>query len=265
MTTGRFAGTTGAVPMAAAEASSYSTDGWSVSPTSVAHAARARICAPGRVAPTGVPGFTANDQDSSGHAPMSCTNFTVTKSVPAPRYSVIRSPEVNTTTYGCPSTCSRRQRKPASPGLLVVGAVGGIGISTLASSSVDRKWSVWPSLAAVRSSRSTSLVGLKSGSSGALASTGSTVRGSGVGDSGLVDPDCLQPDGSGVVAAAGVTPIGGSVAIGSVPNRPGPHGPGPHPPVRNGPGPHRPGPQPPPPPPPPPRRPPPPGARRPTR
>src|SRR5437899_251617 len=131
MTTGRFAGAL-AVPTAGPDASSYSTDGWSISPTSAAQAARARICAPGRVAPTGVPGLTANAQVSSGQARMSWTNLTPTDSVPAPRYSVIRSLDVNTTTYGFPSTCSRRHSNPLSPGCALAGAPSGIGISTLA-------------------------------------------------------------------------------------------------------------------------------------
>src|SRR5215208_1667492 len=125
MTTGVLAGTT-AVPTATSPASSCSTDGWSVSPTSTAQAASARICAPGRVAPTGVPGLTANDQESSGHAVISWTNLTDTVSTPAPRYSSIRLGEVNTTTYGCPSTCSRRHANPGSPGLISAEAPTGI-------------------------------------------------------------------------------------------------------------------------------------------
>src|SRR2546423_2822689 len=171
MTTGRLAGTA-AVPTATA-ASSYSTDGWSVSPTSCAQAASARIWVPGRVAPTGVPGLTAKDHDSSGHSMISSTNFTDTVSTSAPRYSVIRSVEVNTTTYGCPSTCSRRQMNPGSPGLMLVDIPSGTGTSTLASSSVDRNWSVCPSLAAASSSASTSLAASKSGSTGSGSGSGS--------------------------------------------------------------------------------------------
>src|SRR5947199_10872729 len=119
MTTGRWAGS-GSVPATGISGCPSSTAGWSVSPTSAAHTASALICTPGRVAPTGVPGLTANDHDSSGHLVISWTNFTDTVSTPSPRYSVSRSSEVNTTTYGCPSTCSRRQTKPGSPGLITV-------------------------------------------------------------------------------------------------------------------------------------------------
>src|SRR6266536_3549921 len=204
MTTGRSAGTT-AVPTAT-DASSYSTEGWSVSPTSVAQAANARICAPGRVAPTGVPGLTANAQDSSGHSLISWTNFTEIVSTPAPRYSVIRSDEVNTTTYGWPSTCSRRHTKPGSPGFIVVEMPAGIGISTLASSSVDRKWSVCPSLAAASSSASTSFAGSKSGSM--VAAT-----------SGL--PAAAQSAGSALPAGSAVPANPGLPAGSAVPGKPG--------------------------------------------
>src|SRR2546429_6154765 len=97
MTTGRWAGS-GSVPATGISGAGSSTAGWSVSPTSAAHAASALICTPGRVAPTGVPGFTANDHDSSGQAVISWTNLTSTMSVLPSKYSAIRSGEVNTTT-----------------------------------------------------------------------------------------------------------------------------------------------------------------------
>src|SRR5439155_21112409 len=175
MTTGRWAGS-GSVPATGISGCPSSTAGWSVSPTSAADTASALICTPGRVAPTGVPGLTAKDHDSSGHALIILTNYASTPSVSAPQYSDIRSVEVNTTMYGCPSTCSRRQAKPGSPGRTPAGAFGGIGISTLASSRVDRKWSVWPSPAAARSSVSTLLAGVKSASSG-LSVAASSVAG----------------------------------------------------------------------------------------
>ena len=55
-------------------ATTTSADGSSRSPTSVAQAARATICDPGRVAPTGLPGLIAKEMLASGQAAMTCTN-----------------------------------------------------------------------------------------------------------------------------------------------------------------------------------------------
>ena len=49
-------------------ATTTSADGSSRSPTSAAQLARATICDPGRVAPTGLPGLIAKETASSGHA-----------------------------------------------------------------------------------------------------------------------------------------------------------------------------------------------------
>src|SRR5262245_13382184 len=107
MTTGRSTTGTAAVALGASIASN-STDGSSDSPTSAAQAASALICPPGSVAPTGEPGLTANDNDSSGQALINWTNFVVSAAASLGRCSSMRSREVNTTAYGWPSTSSRR-------------------------------------------------------------------------------------------------------------------------------------------------------------
>ena len=75
-------------------ATTRSADGSSRSPTSVAQAASATICEPGRVAPTGLPGLMANEISSSGHAPMSWTNRRLTEddAGPEPAETVLRQP-----------------------------------------------------------------------------------------------------------------------------------------------------------------------------
>ncbi len=120
--------------------------GLAPSPTSAAQLASAMICGPGYVAPTGVPGLTANDQFGSGQFRISWTNLT--------RHRVDRS---------CDGA------RPAGPAgeddqeRLAVDLLGpegearlagraarrrswaATGTSTLASSSVERKASVLPS------------------------------------------------------------------------------------------------------------------------
>src|SRR5258705_2378554 len=81
-----------------------SADGSSRRPTSAAQAARATICEPGKVAPTGLPGLIANETLSLGQERMSCTNRTLTevRSLPtrAARCSDIRSGDVKTQMNG---------------------------------------------------------------------------------------------------------------------------------------------------------------------
>src|SRR5262249_33445359 len=110
-----------------------------VRPTSSAQVASATICAPGKVAPTGVPGLTAKDSSSSGHLGMSWVNLTQAASTSGPACWVSRSAEVKTTAYDEPSISSIRQDAGSSSS-----STGSAppGSSTRASSRVERKLSV---------------------------------------------------------------------------------------------------------------------------
>ena len=100
MTVGRVGSTAAgayrgrAAGSATAGASTWSTSRSSPSPTSAAQLANAMICSPGNLAPTGVPGLTANDQSSSGQRRISWANFTRTVSTSPSTWSARRSGDV---------------------------------------------------------------------------------------------------------------------------------------------------------------------------